>query len=279
MNQVILIGCGFLGEAAADFFSCGGWEVLGVCRSETSAARLSGGRYSILCRDVRSSFDAAPAWFGADVLVHAVSSGPGGGEAAYRAVYLEGLRNVLAAFRPKRCVFVGSTSVYGQTDGSWVDEESVTKPEREAGRVLLEAEGVALAAGGFVLRLPGLYGPGRSVLRRRFLAGEAVLEGDGGRWINQVHRNDVVCALDHLIRSEARAGVYNVCDNTPATEREVYGWLAAHEGMPLPPSGPVLARRKRAWTNKRVSNARLRATGWEPKFASYREALDTPGEL
>jgi nucleoside-diphosphate-sugar epimerase len=191
----------------------------------------------------------------------------------YRLVYVEGLRNVLRGFAPRQFVITASTSVYAQTDGSWVDEMSETKPNRETGRILLEAEAIALSSGGFVARLSGLYGPGRSVLLRKFLSGEAVIEGDGTRWINQIHRDDAAKAVVHLLTRSAPAGIYNVTDNAPATQRQVYGWLADSFHRPLPPAGPPDLDRKRGWTSKRVSNARLRKTGWQPTFPTYRDAI------
>ena len=273
MPRVIIVGCGFLGEAAADFFCAEGWDVLGLCASEESANRLAGKPYASGVQDVRREFSADPDWRGADALVHCVSSGRGGGADAYRAVYLDGLLNALTAFQPRRALFTGSTSVYGQTDGSWVDENSETSPSRETSRILLDAEGVALAAGGYVARLSGLYGPGRSVLLRKFLSGESVIEGDGSRWINQIHRDDAARAITHLFLHRADPGLYNVSDDTPATQREVYGWLSDLTERPLPPHGEPDLTRKRGWSSKRICNARLRATGWVPVYDSYRAAL------
>ena len=125
---------------------------------------------------------------------------------AYRSVYVDGLLNALAGIKPRQMLITGSTSVYAQTDGSWVDETSEARPDRETGRILLEAEAIALRSGGFVARLSGLYGPGRSVLMRKFLSGEAVIEGDGLRWINQVHRDDAAKAVVHLLTETGASG-------------------------------------------------------------------------
>jgi nucleoside-diphosphate-sugar epimerase len=206
------------------------------------------------------------------VAIYAVSSGRGGAE-SYAEVYREGMRRILRAWNPGRVIFIGSTSVYGQTDGSWVTEESPALPDRETGRILLEAERITLDAGGSVARLSGIYGPGRSVLLRKFLAGEAVLEAGGHRWINQVHRDDAAAALFRLADPDVPAGILNVTDDTPATQREVYGWMAEELGRPLPPEGPADTSRKRGWTSKRISNARMRAAGWSPRYPSYRDAL------
>ncbi len=272
MPKVIIAGCGFLGEAAADLFSGIGWSVLGLCASAESAARLAGKSYSVRVTDISQPFLVESHWHGADVLIHCASSGRGGA-AAYRAVYLDGLLNAITAIQPRRTLFTGSTSVYAQSDGSIVDETSETSPDRETGQILLDAEGVALASGGYAARLSGLYGPGRSVLMRKFLAGEAVLEGDGARWINQIHRDDAARAIVHLFTQRAGPGIYNVSDNTPAPQRDVYQWLADYFHRPLPPAGPPNPDRKRGLTSKRVSNQKLRRTGWQPAFASFREAI------
>jgi nucleoside-diphosphate-sugar epimerase len=271
LPKVIIAGCGFLGEAAADLFSGAGWDVLGLCSSEDSAARLAGKPWPVLVADISRPLSFAPDWQGADALIHCASSGRGGPD-AYRAVYLDGLLNLIAALRPRRTLFTGSTSVYAQTDGSWVNETSPALPERDTGRILLDAEGVALATGGYVVRLSGLYGPGRSVLLRKFLSGEARIE-DRPRWINQIHRDDAARALFHLFAVRAEPGIYNVSDNTPATQRDVYGWMAEFFSRALPPFGEPDLNRKRGWTSKRVSTEKIRSTGWMPAFPSYRDAL------
>ncbi len=152
-----------------------------------------------------------------------------------------------------------------------MDEDSPATPDRETGRVLRETEGVVLGApgGGTVARLAGIYGPGRSNLLRKFLSGEAIIEGDGARWLNQIHRDDAAAALFRLAQPDAAPGVYNVADDTPLTQRELYRALADLHGRPLPPMGPIDLDRKRGWTSKRVSNARLRTLGWRPVYPSF----------
>jgi nucleoside-diphosphate-sugar epimerase len=108
---------------------------------------------------------------------------------------------------------------------------------------------------------------------RKFLSGEAIIEGDGLRWINQIHRDDAARAIVHLLSTSVTPGIYNVSDNTPATQSEVYAWLADYFHRPLPPTGNPDLNRKRGWTSKRVSNAKLRESGWQPAFPSYRDAI------
>lgn len=271
-GQIVIAGCGFLGEAAAGFFLEAGWRVLGLCATEESAARLADRPFPVAVVDISKPIRVPAEWERPDVVVHCASSGRGGAD-AYRAVYRDGLEHLRDAFSPRRLIFTGSTSVYSQVDGGWVTEDSPAEPDRETGQILLEAEKIALEAGGVVARLAGIYGPGRSVLLKKFLDGSAVLEAGGNRWINQIHRDDGALALLRLAQHEAAAGIYNVCDDTPMTQREIYGWIADHLNRPLPPEGPADLNRKRGWTSKRISNARLRSIGWSPRYPGYRDAL------
>jgi nucleoside-diphosphate-sugar epimerase len=270
LPKIIIAGCGFLGEAAADFFSSQGWSVLGLCSSASSAERLAAKPYPVQVADIRQPLHAPSEWLSPEILIHCASSRRGGAE-AYQAVYVRGLENLMQAFRPQRTIFTSSTSVYAQIDGEWVTEDAPTDPSRETGRLLLSAEQIALSSGGLVARLSGLYGPGRSVLLRKYLSRQAVLEKGGERWINQIHRDDAAAALFQL--AESPAGIYNVTDNTPATQKTVYQWMADYFNQPLPPEGEPDLNRKRGWTSKRVANAKLRHLGWLPQFPSYREAL------
>lgn len=262
--KLLLIGNGYLGQAVAGVFLEHGWDV--------TAVSLSGGHGSVAC-DVGSR-DAVNLLPAADFIVQCAASGRGGAE-AYQHVYVDGCRNLTSRFPGVPLLFTSSTSVYAQTDGSVVTEESPAIPDRETGRLLLEAERVTLDAGGVVARLSGIYGPGRSVILRKFLSGEAVIEEDGRRYLNQIHRDDAVRAVFHLATSRA-TGVFNVSDSTPLTQFGCYEKLSAMFSRPLPPCGPRDLNRKRGWTHKQVSNAKLRATGWQPEFPSF---LDAAGEI
>ena len=273
-GRVLIAGCGFVGQAAARHFHRAGWEVAALTRSAESAASLRHEQYAVEACDLtdRHTLAKKETWRGMELVVHCASSGRGGAE-AYRAVYLEGARNLFEILAPGRLLFASSTSVYAQTDGGWVDEESAALPEVETGRILRQTEQYVIETGGVVARIAGIYGPGRSVLLRKFSAGEAVIEDEGERYLNQVHRDDVATALLALASAEAR-GIFNVVDDQPEMQRTVYEWLAQRFRLPIPPRAPRDPARKRGWTNKRVSNARLRALGWAPRYASFRTAID-----
>lgn len=269
--RLLVAGCGYVGLAVARLAHAAGREVAALTRSESSARALAGERFPVLACDITDGA-AVRALGRFDAVLHCASSGHGGAE-AYRPVFVEGTRHLLEGLSPARYVLTGSTSVYAQTDGSWVDEESPAEPERETGRILREAEELALAAGGVVARLAGVYGPERWALRQKFLEGRAVLEDGGGRYLNQIHRADAASALLRLLEPEVPPGIYNVADCTPVTQREFYAALAARYGKLLPPEGPADRSRKRGWTHKRVRAAKLRALGWRPLFPSFRDAL------
>jgi nucleoside-diphosphate-sugar epimerase len=215
-------------------------------------------------------------------VIHCASSGRGG-EAAYEEVFLQGARMMSERQPRARKLFVSSTSVYGQTQGEVVTEESPAEPLTATGRILREAERAALGSGATVVRPAGIYGPGRGVLFEKFRRGEAVIENDGLRWINQIHQRDLVAALAHLIEAAAPGEIYNATDDTPVTTRDYYAWCGEFLRQPMPPRGSADLDRKRGLTNKRVSNAKLRATGWQPVYPSFREgiascALRAPGQ-
>jgi nucleoside-diphosphate-sugar epimerase len=279
MSRVLIAGCGFTGLATARALHAAGWNVLGCTHSAESARGLAGEPFPVRAADLTDpiALRTLAEWRGCEAVVHCASSGRGGAD-AYRAVYLGGARNLLEALAPQRLLFTSSTSVYAQNDGAWVTEESPAEPDRETGRILRETEDLVLAAGGCVARLAGIYGPGRSVLLRKFLTGEAAIEGDGARWINQIHRDDIAAALTLLVE-RAATGIFNVADDTPLTQRDLYTWLAAHFARPLPPTGPIDTNRKRGVTSKRVCNAKLRALGWAPRYPSFYEAVTTDPAL
>jgi len=264
-RHLLLVGRGYLGEAVERVFGEAGWRVSGVTLGGAD------GTHACDVSDVEAVRRLAGEVGIPDAVVHCAASGRGG-EEAYRRVYVDGCRNLTEVFPGVRVVFTSSSSVYGQTDGSVVTEESEAVPDRETGRLLLAAEGVVVAAGGVAARLSGIYGPGRSVILRKFLSGEAVIEEDGRRYLNQIHRDDAAEGLLRLVEG-GFCGVFNVADSMPLSQLECYEGLSRMLDRPLPPSGPRDLDRKRGWTHKRVSNEKLRGTGWEPRFGSFLDAV------
>jgi nucleoside-diphosphate-sugar epimerase len=274
MPRILIAGCGYVGQATADLFHAAGWTVEGWTRSTESAAKLSAKPYPVYAINVADRDQVYARDGMLDAVIHCASSG-GGGLDAYRQVYLNGARSLLDRFAGSKVIFTSSTSVYAQRDGSWVTEKSETKPARETGRILLETEQLVLAQGGVVARLAGIYGPGRSALLSKFLAGSAIIDPENDRFINQVHRDDIATALFLLLdRPSPAREIYNVVDDQPILQSECYRWLAAKLNRPIPPMGRSTAAPKRGASNKRVSNAKLRHLGWAPRYPTFAEAME-----
>ncbi len=206
-----------------------------------------------------------------DVVIHCASSGRGDAN-AYTAVFLAGTQNLMANLVYERLIFTSSTSVYAQQDGSWVDETSPADPAPKTGQILRQTEDLVLASEGTVARLGGLYGPGRCAPLKKLLEGRASIEEDGARTMNTLHQLDAAAALHFLAGTESR-GLFNVVDNEPVTEIDWFRYVCQRLNKPLPPNGPRNLDRKRGWTNKRVSNRRLRSLGWNPNYPTFREGL------
>ncbi|MCR4512601.1 hypothetical protein [Aeromicrobium sp. 50.2.37] len=191
-------------------------------------------------------------------------------EESYRATYLDGMVRALDALdaqgaRPRRAVLVSSTAVNGDADDV-VTEDTAPAPGDAPAQVLLEAERTFLerVPTGTVLRLSGLYDDGTPRLVEEVRSGEV---RDLNRWTNRIHRDDAAAAAVHLLTAvEDPAPLYLGTDDEPALRGDVAAHLAERLGL----TPPAPADRSRAH-GKRLSNARLRATGWVPTRPTFRE--------
>jgi len=274
VKHILIAGCGYVGEATAQLFHDAGWEVEGWAASAESAAKLSGKAYPVAAVDLAERDQVFTHVKNFDSVIHCAST-RGGGLDLYERVYHQGARNLLEAFARSTTIFASSTSVYAQKNGEWVTEESPAKPQRETGRILRETENLVLARGGIVTRFAGIYGPGRSALLKRFLDGDATIDPENDRFVNQVHRDDIAAALFLLLDRNVGSGeIYNVVDDEPIRQSECYRWLAGRLNRLAPPLAQSTSEPKRGRSNKRVSNAKLRRLGWAPSYPTFVEAMD-----
>ena len=271
--SLLLAGCGDICGRLARQMLAAGWRVYGLRRA---ISRLPVGVLPV-AGDLHQA-GCPPAWPSAelDYLVYCVAASEGG-EAGYRAAYVDGLRHVLgwlaqAGQRPKRVLFVSSTSVYGQRDGEWIDETSATEPEGFSGRIMLEAEQLLLGSGlpASGLRLSGIYGPGRGVLLNQVRQGYRVINSPP-LYGNRIHADDAAGLLAFLLQTDARGVALDDCyigvDDAPAPLHEVVAWLREYLGVTQWAEESSVRRSG----SKRCSNARARALGWAPQYPSYRE--------
>ena len=280
--RVLIVGCGYVGLPLGVEAARQGHQVFGVRRSADAAAQLAAAGLHPLLADITDPAALARLPGPFDWVVNCVSSAGGAAE-EYRRVYLQGTRNLvewLSAVSPQKLVYTSSTGVYGQNDGSLVKETSPTEPATEAGRILLETEQVLRDATrqrgcpAVILRVAGIYGPGRGHYLRQYLKNEARIEGSGERWLNMIHRDDVVGVILSALRSGKPGETYNAVDDEPVMQAAYFRWLAEELGKGLPPSVPENpeAIRKRGATNKRVSNRKLKMElGYQFKYANFRK--------
>ena len=267
MRRVLIAGCGYVGSAVAERLVTDGCEVWEMRRNPTSlpagvrpiAADLGA---PATLRDLPAELDT----------VFYTAAADGSTEDAYRAAYVVGLGNLLAALPspPRRIIFTSSTSVYGQSGGEWVDEDSPTEPAGFGGRRMLEGEALARAAGGVVLRLGGIYGPGRTRYIDQVRGGDAECPAQP-TFTNRIHRDDCAGALRHLMLLGDPRPVYLGVDRAPAEVCEVLGWLAERLGKEPPRRGASSGRTR---GNKRCRSDLLAASGYDFIHPTYREGFE-----
>lgn len=271
--SVLIVGCGDVGGRLAQQMLACNWQVSGLRRSvEQLPAGVTGIAADLFDAQVPASWPlAAP-----DYLVYCAAASQHD-EAGYRAAYVDGLRHVLSWLaergqKPRRLLFVSSSGVYGQQDGEWIDESSAAESKNYTGSIMLEAEQLALASGmpASIVRLTGIYGPGREWLLSQVRQGYRVTE-EPPLYANRIHADDAAGLLAFLIKADAQGQVLEDCyigvDDAPAPLAEVVAWLRQYMGV----TEWSEQDRVRRTGSKRCSNARARALGWAPQYPSFKE--------
>ena len=304
-KRVLIVGCGYVGLPLGHELVKEGHQVFGLRRSATADAELTANGVTPLHADISDAASLASLPRDYDWVVNCAATSGGTGE-DYQRLYHQGTKNLIEWLRdelPRKYVHTSSTSVYGQNDGSLVVETDPVAPLTETSKVLVATENLLLDAassGGanvpasrsakhfsdgsrvrsphplpaVILRVAGIYGPGRGYWLKQFLSGEARLDGDGSRYLNMIHRDDVVGAIIKALKGAPVGSVCNVVDNEPVKQRDLFAWLAAKLNKPMPPSAPADEEtiRKRGVTNKRVSNQRLKQQlGFQYKYPTFRQ--------
>jgi nucleoside-diphosphate-sugar epimerase len=277
--RVLIVGCGYVGLPLGARLVAQGHEVFGLRRSAPEELRAAG--IIPVMADITRPETLAPLPPYYDWIVNCAASG-GGTSQDYEKLYLQGTRNLLAWLGvrpPQKFVYTSSTSVYAQNDGSVVAENCPVQPRAPTAQILVKTENLLLAAAAeskcpaVILRVAGIYGPGRGHSFRKFLAGEARIEGDGGRFLNMIHRDDLVRVIIAALERGATGEIYNAADDEPVTQLEFFQWLATRLKRPMPPrvATDPEAVRKRGLTNKRVNNAKLKSElGYEFLYPNFR---------
>ena len=276
-RTLVIFGCGYVGAELARQARERGLQVTALTHNPDHAATLRAAGVTAIEADLADEGWHERLAAGADFAVNSVSSGRGGAAQRQRS-YVDGMRSILAWARRAPVgtfVHLGSISVYPDAGGGEVDETTPPDGGTERARVQIETERLLREGDAWrrwtILRLAGLYGPGRGVLLAKVRAGE-MLTGRPGEHLNLVHRDDVCRAIQAVwAGGEETAGVvFNVVDDGRATRGEIATWLAEWTGAPAPRFEGTPG------TDRVVANARIkRVLGWRPAHASFREGYGT----
>jgi len=274
MSRTLIAGCGFVGTRLGLDLAAEGHEVWGLRRDPSGLPPT--------IRRLRADLTNPATLEGlpADVdLVFFTAAADRHDDEGYRSLYVEGLRNLIQALRvrgqqPRRVLFASSTAVYSQSTGEWVDEDSPTEPRNFAGRRLLEAEQLILTSPfpSVVVRLAGIYGPGRGRLVESVRNGTAACRDGPPAYTNRIHRDDCAGVLRHLAMIPAPLPLYVAADHEPADNGTVLRWLA--EQLHVPPPSVRPAAELQSWergSSKRCRNGRLLTSGYRFRFPTFRD--------
>jgi nucleoside-diphosphate-sugar epimerase len=281
--RVLIVGCGYIGLPLGQALAVQGHSIVGIRRSAATDAELGAAGIEPAHLDITRADEFKKLNGPFDWVVNTVASTRGGGPDDYRQVYHQGTRNLLdwlATQRPRKFVYTSSTGVYGQNDGSLVKESSPTEPSAPTAQVLVETEALLLAAAqqqrfpAVILRVAGIYGPDRGHLFKQYLNNEAKIPGQGLRFLNMIHRDDLVGIIIAALQNGRPGEIYNAVDNEPVAQIHFFRWLSETLGKWMPPFGPeeTEADRKRGLTNKKISNRKLTMElGYRFKHPTFRQ--------
>lgn len=272
MANMLIAGCGYVGTALGKNLASDGHTVHGLRRNPD---RLPEALHPIGA-DLTDPSTLSELPEDIDYLFYTASAS-GHGPDAYQSIYVNGLKNLLDALdlqSVERILYTSSTSVYGQQDGQWVDETSPTEPDHERGQILLEAEQLVRSrdAHGIVVRYGGIYGPGRQRYINLVKSGRTSCYDGPKRYTNKNHLADCAGILQHLMTVDDPYEVYNGTDPNPTDRCKILRWIANQLGVPEPDVKPIEEASSRIKaTNKRIRSERVRNSGYEFVYPSYKE--------
>jgi len=268
MANILIIGCGDLGGSVAESLADVGHAVTGVRVSDKPMPnQVERIQADVTDKASLKSLEQVTA----DIVIYCVAADAQTDD-SYRKHYVDGLRNVLSAqannSQLKHVFFVSSTRVYGQETDALLDELTPAEPSDFGGERLLEAEQLltTVACASTAIRLSGIYGPGRQYLVN--MAKEPQRWPQSNKWTNRIHRDDAARFI-HFLCEQVIAGktiedCYIGVDDEPTLQYDVLTWIASKLNV-TPPS----MRLNEKVSGKRLSNQRMRQTGFALKYANY----------
>lgn len=277
-SGALVFGCGYLGKSVAESLLSSGTRVWASTRSQQKAQQLGEAGMEAVIADwcEPSTLRNLPQVSRVLVAVSYDRTSP----LPRRQSQVGGLANLLEALHPTTHIcYISTTGVYHQTDGGWIDESSPTHPQRAGGQVHLEAEAclesARPAAARTILRLSGIYGPGRVPRAADVIAGRPIPSMEEG-YLNLIHVQDAACAVIQSWNDRPHS-LYLVSDDQPVRRGDFYREIAKQTKSPepqfvIPESGSPKSARSES--NKRIRNLRMKSDLLSVlRFPSYREGL------
>jgi len=269
--KILIAGCGDVGTLLGQLLVNQGHQVFGLKRNIDTLPPTIIPIAADLCQP--NSLQIIPSKL--DLLFYTASANQRS-EKGYRQIYVDGLVNVLTHCRSnspqlRHVFYTSSTSVYGQIDGSVVNEESQTKPTNFTGQVILEGESqlAQYPVPSSAIRFSGIYGPRRIHLIKNLMNGTATLK-ESDVFTNRIHRDDCAGFLAHMVGVDKPLSTYIATDNHPAPYNEVLSFIANQ--LRLTPPQKTAGT---SFSNKRCSNKRLLESGYVLQYPSYQMGYKT----
>lgn len=286
-ESAIIAGCGYVGRRVAATWEAHGMRVFAITRSESKAKEFSDAGFTPLSLDLAHA-TPMPQLPDVDVVLWSVGFERTNGTSR-QAIWIDGLQRLLDALpprtEPRRILYTSSTSVYGEGCGQDVDENTVPNPVSEGGIACLAAEQLLqdFATRNCVcvsiLRLAGIYGPNRLLRRIADLQSNAPITSPPDEWLNLIHVEDAVTAIDCISKLESPPSLINIVASESVTRRQYYAALAALANAPPPTFEAPLARpasqHLRRGGNRRVVSVVRESLHIAYKYDSIIDGLST----
>jgi nucleoside-diphosphate-sugar epimerase len=259
-GRIVIVGCGFTGEALGRRALASGRSVLATTRRDVRVSELTAA--GIDARVVPRLRELASMLEPSDRV--AVTFPPDGSSDHELASVLGEVASI---------VYVSSTAVYGDARGV-IDATTPARPDSERGRARVLAERSYLDIGGVALRAPAIYGPGRGLVER-LRRGTFRLPGDGAQIVSRIHVDDLASLLLAALESDVRGVALPVADHSAVSQREVVEWLVARLGVAAPPSVPLAEVDETLRHDRRIDGTEAeRVFGVRLAFADYRAGFE-----
>ena len=264
--KIVIIGCGYVGTAVAKLWSQKGHQLTVTTTTPERVSELQNITPQVVVMKGNDSSTMQDILQNQEVVLLSIGDRY---RIGYKQTYLETAQTLLTALKKtstvEQIIYTGSYSVYGDKNGEWVDENSFVKPATEGGKILHETEQVLLSTSTpqrrvCILRLGGIYGPGRELVKIFSRWEGQTRPGSGDDITNWIHLDDIVGGLEFATKKHLQ-GIYNLVSNVPIISRELLDGLHKYQGL-----GKIYWDASTNSTrpfNARVSNQKLRNEGFE----------------